>query len=355
MNQIIIPCGYMGSGSSAITDLLSELDGYEAPNGSFEYVFMHCPNGVFDLEDKLLKNNTVVRSDEAIRSFELEMKDLYSTKNYWPGYYKHFLSKSFMDYVEEFIDDIQLASFTNCYWYYQQKPDGVWMQIKLYVRKLVSRLTKGKIKLDVPLRYKEMRIAFPTPEEFYDAARAFIYKIIATLGGENKNIILDQLLLPHNIHRAHNYFGDVLKVIVVDRDPRDVFMLNKYVWARDKVAVPFPTDPHLFAMLYKEIRKSEHIIENDCIIRVHFEDLIYKYNDTLNRLYAFLGTNASLHSNKGGRFNPDRSIVNTQLFNIKDLNDEQLDEIRIISEELKEYLYEFPDINIERQSFATLF
>ena len=54
-NKIVIPTGYMGSGSSAVTDLLSEVDGYSCSNGNFEYVFMHCPNGVFDLEDKLLK------------------------------------------------------------------------------------------------------------------------------------------------------------------------------------------------------------------------------------------------------------------------------------------------------------
>ena len=54
MFQIIVPTGYMGSGSSAITDLISEIEGYDAPNGTFEYVFLHCPNGVFDLAYKLL-------------------------------------------------------------------------------------------------------------------------------------------------------------------------------------------------------------------------------------------------------------------------------------------------------------
>ena len=53
MNKLIIPTGYMGSGSSAITDLICEFEGYEADNGTFEYVFLHCPNGLFDLEDKL--------------------------------------------------------------------------------------------------------------------------------------------------------------------------------------------------------------------------------------------------------------------------------------------------------------
>lgn len=30
-NKIVIPTGYMGSGSSAVTDLLSEVDGLSGP------------------------------------------------------------------------------------------------------------------------------------------------------------------------------------------------------------------------------------------------------------------------------------------------------------------------------------
>ena len=61
MNKIVIPVSYMGSGSSAITDLISEFDGYVAPMGSDELILMHYPNGVFDLEDKLLLANNALR------------------------------------------------------------------------------------------------------------------------------------------------------------------------------------------------------------------------------------------------------------------------------------------------------
>ena len=66
MNNVVMPVGYMGSGSSAITDLISEVQGYKAENGNFEYVLLHCPNGLFDLEDKLLHGNNALRSDEAL-------------------------------------------------------------------------------------------------------------------------------------------------------------------------------------------------------------------------------------------------------------------------------------------------
>ena len=56
-SKIIIPTGYMGSGSSAITDLLREYPRLNTKNADFEYIFLHAPNGLFDLEKKILENN----------------------------------------------------------------------------------------------------------------------------------------------------------------------------------------------------------------------------------------------------------------------------------------------------------
>lgn len=70
----------MGSGSSAVTDLLSEYSNVNCKNGDFEYVFLHCPDGVFDLEDKLLKGNNIIRSDDAIRKFK-KLCMIYIQKN----------------------------------------------------------------------------------------------------------------------------------------------------------------------------------------------------------------------------------------------------------------------------------
>lgn len=47
MKRIIVPMGYMGSGSSAITDLISEFKDCQNEYKSYEYVLLHCPNGLF--------------------------------------------------------------------------------------------------------------------------------------------------------------------------------------------------------------------------------------------------------------------------------------------------------------------
>ena len=105
-NKLIIPTGYMGSGSSAITDLICEFDGYEADNGTFEYVFLHCPDGLFDLEDKLLIGNNSMRSDEAIRSFEKRMYELYSNKYWWVANYKKRIGREFWKYTKDFTESL---------------------------------------------------------------------------------------------------------------------------------------------------------------------------------------------------------------------------------------------------------
>ena len=105
MKRIIVPMGYMGSGSSAITDLISEFKDCQNEYKSYEYVLLHCPNGLFDLEDKLLIGNNAIRSDEAIRSFETQMNKLYNKKFWWVGNYQKIISPNFMKMTEEYINN----------------------------------------------------------------------------------------------------------------------------------------------------------------------------------------------------------------------------------------------------------
>lgn len=206
LNKLIIPTGYMGSGSSAITDLICEFDGFDADNGTFEYVFLHCPDGVFDLEDKLLIGNNSMRSDEAIRSFEKRMYELYSNKYWWVADYKKRVGEEFWKFTKEFIDSL-VQYKSDSYWYMQEKVDFS-MFVKLGLRAALRMFTGGKINLRKPLEYKTMRLSFINSEEFYSRAKAYLDKILEHLGLNEKNIILDQLLLPHNIYRAENYFDE---------------------------------------------------------------------------------------------------------------------------------------------------
>lgn len=241
MKKIIVPTGYMGSGSSAITDLISEFRDCQNEFKTYEYVLLHCPNGLFDLEDKLLIGNNAIRSDEAIRSFENQMQKLYNKKFWWVGNYQKIISSNFMKITEEYINNIQEFNFPG-YWYTHEEVNTK-MFFKLLVRKPLKILTRNKVRFNKILKYSDgMRISYVDSKKFYEESHKYIYKIIEEISKGKENIILDQFLLPFNLFRVDNYFDDKLRVIVVARDPRDVFIINKYIWQQKQICVPFPLE-----------------------------------------------------------------------------------------------------------------
>lgn len=170
MNKVIIPTGYMVSGSSALTDLLSEFEGFEAPHGDFEYVFLHCPDGVFDLEDKLLRGNNAIRSDEALRSFQKRMRELYDVPFWWVGNYKRNLSSRFMEITQDYMDSLIQVTSDN-FWYYQEKR-GWKIFPRLAFNKIIRTISSWKIVPKKPLIYEGTAFSLPTSEELHLFATA---------------------------------------------------------------------------------------------------------------------------------------------------------------------------------------
>ena len=336
MRKVIIPLSYMGSGSSAVTDLISEFANVNNKYGSFEYVFLHCPNGVFDLEDKLLIGNNSLKSDEAIHTFLKTMKELYNKKYYWVGNYNKIIGSDFYNRCVQYVNELIDFKLDN-YWYIQENTNFK-MAVKLAIRKIVYILTFKKVDLEKPLLYNTMYLSYPSEEKFYKVTKKFIYDIFEMIDAGKDDLLLDQLLLPHNLFRVKNYFDDNVKMIVVDRDPRDVFITNKYVWRFKHDGVPYSYDVKEFCEQYKKIRLIEKGYKNKNILKIHFEDLIYKYDETLKEIIKFLGYENRKQVLKGKKFNPEKSIVNTQLFN----NLKYQEEAKYIAKELKDYLYNFP-------------
>ena len=336
MKRIIVPAGYMSSGSSAITDLVSEFKDCQNEFKSYEYVMLHCPNGLFDLEDKLLKGNNAIRSDEAIRSFETQMYKLYNKKFWWVGNYEKIIGPEFKKMTDKYIAKIQQFNYPG-FWYTHEEVNTK-MFLKLLIRKPIKMILKNK-KFKKVLKYSDgMRVSFIKDKEFYKYSHEYIYDIIDKVSRGKDNIILDQFLLPFNLYRIDNYFDDKLKVIVVERDPRDVFFLNKYISSQKGTEVPFPTDVEEFCDFYKNMRESEHECTSNKVLRVRFEDLIYNYDSEVKRIAKFLDFKEEDHISKKSRFNPEISIKNTQLFRKNGFERER----EVLEKKLSEYLYDFP-------------
>lgn len=339
--------GYCGTGSSAVVDLLLEYDNCtKGKLQHYEHIPFYTPNGLFDLEDKLLIGNNLHRSDEAIESFIREMTRLSHNDFGWFGAYNKNYGNKFNSICYEFIDNITQYCFEGK-WSYDFI--GCKFSFYQYIKDIVKFLIRkdNVVKKGRKIAFNNdnlLKCSFITEEEFYKEARIFVKNYIDMINDRREdNIIFDHLLLPHNLFRVPNYFDEDFRVIVVDRDVRDMYVLSKYVWPSMGLSAPFPKEPKEFVEFWKRMRNCEKKIEDYRILRVKFEDLVYNYDETVKEIEEFLELKEYNHKNKKGNFIPEKSIKNTQNFLIKE---EWKDEIKYIEENLKEYIYDFP-YNIE--------
>ena len=103
------------------------------------------------------------------------------------------------------------------------------------------------------------------------------------------------------------------KVIIVDRDPRDLYVTSKMFLTSG--TIPIDTPEH-FVEWFKWTREQSKIQQDsDSILRVQFEDMIYEYERTRTKIVEFCGLGNLLCQKKKTIFKPDVSINNTQVWN----------------------------------------
>lgn len=339
--------GYFGSGSSAALDLLSEYScngtGIVNELGGYEHTTFYHPGGLFDLEDKLLKNNDIHRSDEAIKTFRREMLRLNDNNFGWYGSFNEMFGDTFKENMYSFIDALHPFDINTRY--YGQCSRVRFNPFKIPVQLAAKILTGRTIyKWGRQFIYDSIRpgmhVAFPSEEEFYSAAKRFVKSYMQMFESpEKENTLFDRLLLCHNIYRLPYYFDQDFRVIRLQRDVRDVYILNKYIWKEINAGVMFPCDLTSFIDYWKRLNSCERKIEDDRVLVVDFEDLIYKYEETVDKIEKHCNLNNAAHTDCKKYFEPNRSIKNTQVFR---MNGVWHDEIAVLEKEFPEYIYDFP-------------
>ena len=351
--MIFSTSGYYSTGSSAVYVLLKEyenceegiLRNWELRAHDYENVFLYMPNGLFDLEDKLLYGNSIHRSDEAIRGFLSEMRRLNDNKYGWCGDYQRLIGDEFMNMIREFVDSL-IDYKVQSHWGYHLGNDKLSCRKFLgsVKRKITGERATGDFWKATSYRTDEMiYYAFPTPEKFYASARKMIDRYCNLMMGsdaEGKDLLLNHFILPHNLYRLKKYFAEEeIRVIVVDRDPRDVFIMEKYRMRSDRSRIPCQ-DVREFVSFWKKLRCCEKQENDPRVVRIRFEDMIYKYEDTVSFLESRCGLDPRRHIHKKEYFSVEKSMYNTQLFKQDTI---WAEEIRYIEKELPEYIYPFPE------------
>ncbi len=321
--MIIAITGYYGTGSSAVLDLLSEYEGCsEEGLRSYEHVPLYFPNGLFDLELKLLYGNDPHRSDEAIKSFRKAMHELNIQNFGWFATYREKFGPRFQEIVDEFIDSIVQFKCKGEWYNYYTKPKFNLIKFAKDCIKTVlpGKEVYGEFGKPLPkLTVNEMELSFISPEDFYACAKKFIYNYLGMLGADKTPVLLiDHLLFPHNAYRIKNYFDDDFRLIVVERDVRDMFALCKYVWTSRGFTSPYPTEPEAFLTHWTNMKKAERKTDDPRVLYLQFEDLVYRYDETVAKIETFAGLSPEKHLRPKTRFIPENSINNTQNFRIEE-------------------------------------
>lgn len=347
--MVISTSGYYSTGSSAIFAVLMEYESCtpgvlkNRPMKSYDYenLLLYVPDGMFDLEDKILIGNNVHRSDEAIRSFEKKMKQLYDNSYIWMGSFRKLLGPEWQNFVEEFINEItQYRVDARWYEHYSENQFNLRKFLGSIKRTILGREIPGDFAKMPAFRCDEhIRYSMVSPSEFYSSAQKLVSGYFSCMRGEekDKHLILNHFLLPHNAYRIPNYMGEDFRLIIVDRDPRDVFVMEKYRHRTDHSALPCDNVVD-FVNYWKRLREIEKKIDDDRVLRIRFEDLMYKHEETVMRMEEVCGLSPDSRQ-VGSVFSLEKSILNTQLFKQGDV---WAEEIKYIEEHLAEYLYDFP-------------
>ena len=118
--RFISCASYYGSGSSAITDFVSEFDSVYSFTDE-EFRFVQDPDGVSDLEYNLVENFNRHNSGHAIKRYK-KLVDFYCG-NMFGKKYEKFFHGNWKKYSEEYIDD--LTDFTyHGWWQYDLMDKG---------------------------------------------------------------------------------------------------------------------------------------------------------------------------------------------------------------------------------------
>ncbi len=333
--MIVSTCGFGSTGSSAVSDYLMECDDTQVMD-KLEFTLTTCVDGLEDLEYHLMKQHTrQSMSITAIQRFQARIERFSKAWNRRTGISYRDIEKFTDEYVDSITQVKYIGPSPRIY-----KGGNKFINEKLgnaiILRRIIRPLEKkGIIKNNYyGYPFDEVRLSIH-PDNFYEASRLYIKNILSAMGADfSKIVVLDQAFSGVNPVSSFPFYEDPY-AIVVDRDPRDM-----YIFAKKKllsVGRFMPTDSvEHFIRYYRLLRDNQPYKEkNDRCLVIRFEDMVYDYDRTTALIDQFLGIT---NSNRKTIFVPEISAANT---NLPRKFPEFADDVSVIERELSEYIFDF--------------
>lgn len=337
----IVSCASFGSsGSGVVTDYLREFSSVKN-FGDYEFRFLQDYGGVSTLEDALVHNYHRLNSDIAIQNFVRFIE--YQSGDFLSKRYEKFFDGKFKAISYNFLNKIIDVQWKG-YWEEYQILEPKWRVIfkyKIYPR-LLRLLEGNRFYIARYVLRKPMYFSSPDANYFCRCVREYMNDLCAVVDPERKYkyVYFDQLVPPSNIRRYENYC-DSLKVIVVDRDPRDYYVENVLELGEGWV----PAEVSKYVKLYRKMREQlKREADSENVLRLRFEDAIFRYSDFSKQVNTFLGLTEAEHVCSQKFFNPSVSCRNTRLWEKRHVDQRIITEI---GDRLGDFCYDFSSCNYE--------
>lgn len=335
--------GFGWSGSGAVHDLLREYEDvcFAAYDYDWEFTLLWTVDGIFDLENKLCyKHSRFVDSNAAIKRF-IRLTEALSKEPIL--HYNTIYRGEFAKLCKAYINDLIQLSFegnTVHETIYKTKKDSIICSYNKFVKKLLrNRLVSNILKRDLSalflIKNKQTIYLSYNPDNFIDRTHQFMELLLSYVRMDSsKPLITDQLFPPDNPSLYFKYIKEPSKCIIVRRDPRDTYLLTKETYHN---GIPIPVNNvEDFILYYRKTIEDTRLVNNNSILNICFEDLVYNYDETKAKIEEFIGI--SHHSHPKKHFNPAISVNNTQLYKKYKGHEE---DIKKIEEALSSSLYPF--------------
>ncbi|MCC3145655.1 hypothetical protein LJ207_09995 [Halanaerobium sp. Z-7514] len=326
-NNIINIAGFGWSGSSALVDLLKELDDYQELGNEFRLI--KDPDGLIDLENAIVNNWKSGKDDIALKRFIkfIEFLGRKQTKFSHIGKnYNELFNYKFFDLTYEYISELINFDYKGNWFIYDFKKSHLSYLVKKIKKKL-------NFKIDNQLIY----FSCHSKDDFTKITQNYLNKLFASIKNSKNNLILDQAICSSNIkniQRSLKYF-DNTKLILVDRDPRDIF-----IEAISQNSIPTNNIKN-FIKWYKSKRPNYNYINSlDKVMLIQFEDLVLNFNDTFELVMNFLEEDYDLSKINFKFFDPSESIKNIGMY-MSNKYKKYDKEIKEIEKSLGDYCYDF--------------
>lgn len=334
--MIVSTCSFGSSGSSAVTDYLAECDDVYVFDKMEFSIVTEC-DGIEDLEYHLMiRNSRQSGCINAIQRFNKRVNKHLKGWNSRTGIEKDYVKKLTDKYIAS-LTQVKYKSFSPRIDKRHSEFLQTYVGDAIIRQRLIYWLEKKKIitkNVDFyPLDYVNISIK---PDNFYVATKEYLHKLLEGMGCDftKRMVVLDQAFSGNDPAKSFPFFDDVY-AIVVDRDPRDMYIFAKKVLLSKGRFMPTDSVEE-FIKYYRVLRKGQPYKDsNPRVLNLQFEDMVYNYEITSDRIDSFLGIK---NLNRKTIFIPEMSAANTCLIH---KFSEFAEDIKKIESELPEYLFDF--------------